>query len=282
MDGGFTCEVRARLRWGDVAALLVVPAVLVSLFLLPRATRLGLAFRPADPSLLTAFTAHYVHLNATHLLANLLGYALLAPLVYLLSLLSGHRRLFYTGLTTFLLAFPLVLSGLELALGQQRLLLGFSGINAALFGLLAFTLSRYVGVRFADRIHPGDAPPAFFLAIAVVAAIAVPPSFQSVGIAVAALLSGLLYVESVLGHVSLPSVDGLRSAAAQSGYFELAGAGIGLFVAYPFLAFPSDAVLTDAVVNLYAHLLGFALAFLAVYLVTVLTHGADRGATYIN
>ncbi|WP_255150639.1 hypothetical protein [Halorarius halobius] len=274
MDGGFTREVRDRARRRDVALLAVVPLVLAVLATLPRAGRVALAFSPADPTLVTAFVSHYVHLTTGHLLSNLAAYLLFAPLVYLLCLLSGDRWLFLTGFATFLVAFPFALSGLELVVGGGSVLLGFSGINAALVGLLAFTLTRYVGARFAGRVDPAYAPPAFFLAAALIAAVAVPGTVQSVGLAAAALLAAMLFV----GGIGRPSdvVPRLRAAAAQPGYFELAGVAVGLFVAYPFVAFPRDPGAAGTMVNLHAHLLGFALGFIVAHVTTLVSPGIDR------
>lgn len=268
-DPSFFREVRRRVRAGDLLLLVGVPVLLAALFALPREVRLALAFQQADPTLLTAFAAHYVHLSADHLAANLLGYLLLAPLVYLLCLLNGHRRLFRAAATTFLLAFPFALSGLELAVGGGGVALGFSGINGAFFGLLAFALARYAGGRFGERFDAADAAPAFFVGVAIIATLAVRSTTLSAGIAAAALLSGALYSETVLGDVGRPSLDAVRDAASQPGYFELAGAGFGLFLAYPFVAFPGTVVTDGGVVNLYAHLLGFCLAFIVTYVASL-------------
>lgn len=275
-DGDFIGEVRERHRTTDLLVLVGVPALLIALFALPRESRMALAFRQTDPTLWTAFASHYVHLTPDHLVANLLGYLTLAPLVYLLCLLSGYRRLFRAATVTFLLAFPVALSGLELVTGSRQVGLGFSGINGAFFGLLTFALARYARVRFAGRFDATDAPPAFFLGVAIIAVIAVPPTVRSVGVAAAAVLSALLYLESPFGG-DRPTWTWCREVAGQAGYFELAGASLGLFLVYPFVAFPADAVTGAGIVNLYAHLLGFCMAFIVTYVASLVAEW-DAGA----
>jgi len=43
------------------------------------------------------------------------------------------------------------------------------------------------------------------------------------------------------------------------------GPSLAPFVAYPFVAFPADPFQDGAVVNLYTHLFGFAIGFIAAY-----------------
>lgn len=264
ITAGFAREIRARGHRADLVLLAAVPVVLVGLFALPEEARLGLAFSGADPTLATAFASHFVHLAPAHLLSNLAGYLLLAPLAYLLCLLTDRRWLFYTAFATFLLAFPLALSVLELAVGNTHVALGFSAINGAFFGLFSFALAQYAGSRLAGGHPAGEPPVAFFLGAALIAVLAVPSTVLAIGIAAAALLSAALYLDGTHGG-GLPSLDGVRRVAARPGHFELASAGTGVFLAYPLVAFPTDPVTAAGVVNLYSHLLGFALAFVATY-----------------
>ena len=77
----FVDELSARARVVDLLALCVPPSALVAVFTLPRATRRSLAFAYTDPTLLSAFTAHYVHLGADHLLGNLAGLLVFVAIV---------------------------------------------------------------------------------------------------------------------------------------------------------------------------------------------------------
>lgn len=276
VTAGFAGEVRSRGHRLDLLLLAAVPAVLVGVFALPEEARLGLVFHGTDPTLVTAFASHFVHLAPGHLLSNLASYLILAPLAYLLCLLTDRRWLFYAAFATFLLAFPLALSVLELAVGNTHAALGFSAINGAFFGLFSFALARYAGSRLAGR-RDDVAPSAFFLGAALIAVLAVPSTVLATGIAAAALLSAALYLNGGHGD-GLPSLDGVRRLAARPGHFELVGAGSGVFLAYPLVAFPADPVTTTGVVNLYSHLLGFALAFVATYATVVLVDRHRDGA----
>jgi len=69
--------------------LAAVPVVLCAVFALPESTRRSLAFAYAEPTVLTAFTAHYVHLDVGHLAGNVAGYILLAGVGYALAVLGG-------------------------------------------------------------------------------------------------------------------------------------------------------------------------------------------------
>jgi drug/metabolite transporter (DMT)-like permease len=83
-------------------------------------------------------------------------------------------------------------------------------------------------------------------------------------LAVAALLSAFLYALPLLERPR-PLRSNVRAAAAMAGHFELFAVGLVAFLAFPFVAFPADPVADGAVVNLYVHVLGYALAFVATY-----------------
>ena len=268
--GSFRSELVAGVRAVDVAVLCVVPAVLVAVFALPTELRRSLAFAYTDPTLPTAFTAHYVHLRATHLAGNLMGYGLLAGVGYALAVLGGRRRLFVTALATFLLAFPLALSALNLAVPRNALGFGFSGINMALLGLLPLLLWAYARERFAPDASVRPLPAVFFLLVGWIALLALPVSTAGVGVAGlatagAGLSIGVVYAVSADGGFGLPTRNRLRGVMSQPGYGDLFVAGSVLLVGYPVVGFPADPTGTGRVVNLYVHLLGFCLAFIGAF-----------------
>jgi hypothetical protein len=50
-----------------------------------------------------------------------------------------------------------------------------------------------------------------------------------------------------------------------------------VFLSYPFVAFPSNPIGDGTVVNLYTHLLGFALGFISTYSLRIVTgFGSDE------
>ncbi|WP_197424924.1 hypothetical protein [Natronomonas sp. CBA1123] len=84
------------------------------------------------------------------------------------------------------------------------------------------------------------------------------------GLAAASVLSALLYALPAFEHPGRLRSN-VRAAAGMAGHFELFAAGLLAFLAFVFVAFPVDPTAGGSVVNLYAHLLGYALAFVATY-----------------
>jgi len=255
----------------DLAALTVVPLVLVAVFLLPMSVRRSLAFDYAEPTLLTAAVAPYVHLEWSHLLVNVIGYLIVAPTAYLLSVASSHRTRFFAAFATFLLVFPPVLSYLNLAAVRSASGLGFSGIVLAFVGYLAFAIAEHMQVNL--RIGPAwsTGGSLFFLGFAIAA----PLSVRSVtvdratvalgigGLVLATLLSALLFALVAAETESLGRR--LRLATANRGSFELGVVGTVVFLLFQFVAFPADPTGNGSTLNLYTHLLGYALGFMVTF-----------------
>ena len=259
----FFRSLRANARAIDLAFLVSVPLVLLGVFSLPMATRESLTFAYTDPTLLTAYTSAFVHLDSTHLLVNVGGYLLVASLAYLLSVLSGRRRRFLVAFAVFLAAFPIALSYLNLAVVRPSVGYGFSGVLLAFVGYLPIALADYLDAQFDIGPSRSIAPALFFVGLALSALLSV-RSAVTYGLAAAALLSALLY--------ALPAFErpgrlrsNVRAAAGMAGHFELFAVGLLAFLAFVFVAFPADPTTGGSVVNLYAHLLGYALAFVATY-----------------
>jgi hypothetical protein len=264
----------------DVAVLLSVPAVLSVVYLFPDAVRQPLVFDYTDPSLWTAFASTFVHLDSTHLLVNLTTYALVVPMVYLLSVMSNSRHLFYSAFVAFVVVFPFILSYLNLAIFRPSVAFGFSGIVMAFVGFLPIALADFLETTFDIGPKRTIAPMFFFIGIALTSVLSVQsvvPENRTVllgssGIALVAVLSALLYALSAYrGGSAFRSK--LRAALDASGYSELAVASLVLFLGFPFVAFPGTVAVGDSQLNLYVHLLGYALGFIMVY-ATVET--ADR------
>ena len=276
----FVDELSARARVVDLLALCVPPVALVAVFTLPRATRRSLAFAYTDPTLLSAFTAHYVHLGTDHLLGNLAGYALLAGVGYALAVLSGRRRLFFTAFVTYLAAFPFALSALNLAVPRNAIGFGFSGVNMALAGLLPILWYCYAREQFAPGASVAALPAVFFALVGWIALLALPVSTEGIGLAglsigVAGALLALLYAAS--SEVGLPRSlrKRAKSVASRPGYGDLLAVGAVVAVGYPVVGFPADPSGAGSVVNLYVHLLGFCLGFIGPF--ALLAGGAFDG-----
>lgn len=273
----------------DAIALLVVPTVLLAVFTLPEPTKRAAAFSYTDPTLLTAFTAHYVHLTVPHLVGNVVGFVLLAAVAYGLSLLAGRRRLFFASTITFVLMFPFVLSGLNLAVPRNAIGYGFSGVNMAFFGYIAIILPVAIDERLgvAWRRH---APGHFFISVAYIALIALPISTVSAGVCVASIAFALPYGrEAIRTRVAARNRDDRRARGddrreslretvrrilARPVCGELVAVAVVVLLVYPFIGFPTVSA-TGPRVNVYVHFLGYALSFLVVHLSLL----ADRSET---
>lgn len=251
----------------DVASLALVPVVLGSTFLLPEPTRLDLALAYTEPTLTTAFTMHFVHLSPGHLLTNVVAYLLIVPLAYALALRAGRLDLYRAALVVFLLVLPLVLSGLNLLLSRPRIGFGFSGINMAFLGLLPLLIVAFLERRAPGSIAIADAPVLFFAGAGLVAGLAVPDSTTRLAIVGLAVCSALLYVRDRRTLWRLR--DGLRSVLG-SDDAELAAAALVVFALLSVAAFPADLTSDGTVLNIYSHLLGYCIGFIAPFATAVI------------
>ncbi|MBX0322295.1 hypothetical protein EGH21_04515 [Halomicroarcula sp. F13] len=284
-----TASVR-RVLWSratavDLLLLCSVPAILLAVASLPHATRESLAFEYTAPTLGTALASSFVHLDTAHLLTNLVGYALVVPAAYLPSVLSGDRERFRVAFVSLLLACPVLLPYLNLAVARRGVSLGFSGVLLALYGYLPLALAAYLDRQFGVGPDRKTAPLLFFVGVTVVsvltlAAVATNPVRVPVRgvvvpvtqVLVATLVGLVAALVLVVALYALSTVDDwravvptLHAATHQSGHFELALVATVVFLAVPVATFPVDPVVNGAVVNLYTHLVGYALGFTGPY-----------------
>ena len=247
----------------DLVAVLAVPVGLLGLYALPAATKEPLALSYTEPTLAAALASHYVHFSAGHLLANLAGYLALVPLAYLLSVASGRRRAFLVAFWTFLLVVPLALSALNVLLARPSVGYGFSGVVMAFLGYLPFAVFWHLEAHFDARFGADQTPALYLIGLALIAAWAVPASPTTVAVVVVAGGTALAYLHALRQPVSRLLVDSLRGPPPSVGHLELLVAGLLLFLCFPAAAFPPEPVSPGVVVNLYSHLLGYSLGFLA-------------------
>ena len=262
----FGDALRRSVRPLDVAILLLPAVVLVGVGVLPWELQEQMAFSYTEPTLLTAFTAHFVHANSVHLFQNLAAYLLVVPTVYVLSTLAGRRQLFYIVFVVVLFVFPFVLSGLNLAVPREALSVGSSGLALAFVGYLPVAFAEYVRQRFdvRDTTRRDIAGGLFFiglLAVIPLAAAAVRPRLSGVLILVALL--------AVAGYgVSLrrSGVDRSTLRGPPPGYVEFAAWSIVILLVGLITAFPAGPLSDAGLVNIYTHFLGYTLGFLSSYL----------------
>jgi hypothetical protein len=257
-----------RVRPVDVALVAAIPAVLVAVFLLPMELRRDLALLYTDPSVLTMYASHFVHLDLPHLTANLLVYLLVVPFSLAVSVWSGRRRRFYAVAVVVLVAFPLVLSGLNVLLPRPRIGMGFSGMNLAFVGYLPHVLAdRFEAERPEwKRSRAALLALLFFVGTAVVTVRITASIYHTAQPGLHWLL--VAGAGSLAAAVALtrPLVFCLRSKGITGEPIPpLAALGSLLFVLLLFVSFPDVSPADGSVVNLFLHFLGFSIGYIVPY-----------------
>ncbi|TKX72914.1 rhomboid family intramembrane serine protease [Halorubrum sp. GN11_10-6_MGM] len=250
-----------KMRFGALAdaCLLVGPPVLYLLvFLAPSETRLALSLSHTAPTFYSLYTSHFVHFTEAHLTANVVGYLIAATVGYLLAHIAGTRGRYRIALFVIVTVLPPVLSLLNLAIPRQSIGYGASGVVMGVVGLVPVFVFVYLHHRPQTGGSVEDAPVLFFCGFAVVG-VSAPIGWLGAGVSAAALLSAVLYGIDI--RIDFGSVRRLPP-----GHLELLAAGVIIGVGYPAVAFPSNLHVQGGIVNLYVHLLGYALGFIPAYL----------------
>ena len=246
----------------ETLGLFAVPLIMLIVFTLPAEVKRAYAFSYTEPTILTAFTAHYIHLTSGHLMGNVAGFLLLVAVAYGLSAIVYRRRLFFTSLVTFLTVFPLMLSGLNLVFPRNAIGYGFSGINMALFGYVAVILATAVSDRF-DIDEYWAFPTLFFALSSYIAAIVLSVSAASIGLISVCLLLTLTY-GCAAGCHSIQSLRQIGKRVIETPlYGELVVVAVVVLFGYPFVGFPAVPAAGPRI-NLYIHFLGYALSYLVI------------------
>jgi hypothetical protein len=242
----------------DLVLLMGVPALALSVYLLPAGTRRALSLAYLRPDALSLYASHLVHFRPAHLGTNVAGYLVAAGTGYLLAWAAGRRDRYRGALLSVLVALPPLLSALNVAVPRDRLGYGASGLVMAVAGLVpVFLFCHLRAVRGVDA-DVVDAPALFLIGLGA-AAVAAPLGPPGHAVAAVALLVAVAY-----GRGIDLRLGALRELPA--GHAELVAAGVVVTVGFPVVAFPADPRIAGGVVNLYTHLLGYALAFVPAYL----------------
>lgn len=267
----FATALRRVIRPVDLLAVFSVPALLLSVFAVASERAAEFAFSYAEPTPLTAVTANFVHAGPAHLTWNLASYTLAAGTVYGLAALADRRGLFYTAFGAILLAFPLVLSVLNLAVPRAGVFAGASGLAMAFVGVLPVAFGGYLRRRFGVGAASEAAGLLFLVGLAITALFALPGGGNL--LAAAATLGAFGYAVSLsrsglaLGTFLVPP----------AGFLEFGLWSVGLFVALIVAAFPADPAAGGTIVNTYVHFLGYALGFLSSYLTVLMAAAGGEG-----
>ncbi|MES3516089.1 MAG: hypothetical protein PPP58_00320 [Natronomonas sp.] len=253
----------------DIVALGLIPTVSIVAFLFSSGPTPEVVFSYENPTLRTAVVAHFFHTGFDHLLSNLVRYSLVILTVYLLSTLADRRCVFYILFTGVLLAFPPVISIMNLAVPRDGVLIVAPGLVMAGIGLLPVMLGEYLDRRFDLNPTSDIAGFLFLIGLTITALSAVPDAFRWV--ALPAAVGSVGYAVSVVRT----GIDTGRFRDAPPGYLEFGFWSVGLFVFLVVTAFSAGIVDDGTIVNTYVHFIGYALGFLSSYL-TVLLADLDR------
>lgn len=257
----------------DIALVLSFPLLLWIGYSLPLRIGESLVFNYANPTLLAAFLSSFIHFEFGHLITNAGLYALVVPILYVLSALSGRQQQFRVFVFTTFLAFPPVLSYLNLAIARPSVTFGASGVVMVFVGYLPLALSEYLDTNFDIGPVSVFAPALFFASLGFISVL----SLQSVllqnptvllgtaGLVLATVLSTILYGLSVYDQTDNAQAK-IKSAMRATGYTDLLLLTVLLLFGIPILAFPASPQVNSGVLNLYEHFLGYALGFMTPYI----------------
>lgn len=271
-----------RIQLGDLVLMAVFPLVTGTVYALPTGTREALVFEYDEPTIETAFTSAFVHLDAAHLSQNLLLYALVIGSVYVLCLTARNRRQFRVFVGTVLIAFPFVLSYINLAIARSSVSFGASGLVMALAGYLPLALAVHLEANFGVGPVRTFAPLTFIPTLGLVSVLSLRSVLRTnatarwvvIGLVAAALLATLWYGLSAYERSKAAGWD-VRNALATPGGPELVGAASLVLLAILFVAFPADPTVGAGVVNLYEHFLGYSLGFIVSFTTAEITAQID-------
>ncbi|MDS0294993.1 hypothetical protein [Halogeometricum luteum] len=222
----------------------------------------------AHPTALTMYASHFVHLQASALLSNLLVFLFVVPPALLASVRSGRRRRFYVVAFTALAVFPFALSSLNMLFPRPRVGLGFSGINFAFVGYLPHALAdrmeadRPASTRTARTVLPA----VFFVGAAVVvlrmwAPLGVTP--RAGGWLAAVGAAGFLAVGTCVRPVVRRPWSRTRSLVETVP--PLVPFGGALFVLVIVAGFPSGGYGGRVITNVFLHFLGYSFGYIVPY-----------------
>lgn len=254
-----------RARFLDFVILAISPTIIFLIHLLPSSVKQGLVLDYTDPTIIAAYTSHFVHLSTSHLAVNLFGYILVASLTYFLALASGQRKQFLIVHLIFILALPFALSGMNLLWQWQGMGLGFSGIVMAFVGYLPLVLLEFVGIRFDLPVNQRQAIWMFPISVAVAGYIAL-PFMYSLPLIFVALLSSISLLWEITSKLSSEKLHSLKYRLDIPGNIEFTILGGAVVFIYPFVSFSPDLIVEDGVLNVYTHGLGLCIGFAISYI----------------
>ncbi len=253
--------------------VVVIPAVLLALFLFPPSIKDKLILHHDTPSLVSFYTTNFIHEESGHLVGNYFWYFMFVIPVYLLSQQIGQRKKFWLmmgiifGLLPWLVAatsYFIPASETFLSLPASKSM-GFSGIVSALFGILPYFTLNYL--KKSCNWKTGIS--GFMNLVLLLSFILVLPTyFDPAPHKIVILLVLIVAFSGLLIKILRNPTTKACFKSAQIHYAENRFFRPILFIYIFGLAFifPESLRIGKGIIDINAHLIGFAFGFVVSYL----------------
>ncbi|MDX1744580.1 MAG: hypothetical protein R3324_01470 [Halobacteriales archaeon] len=248
----------------ELLFLAVIPVGLLGIHVLvPNSIREALVLDPAAPTIITLFTAAFVHLDAAHLLGNVVGVTIAVGYAYVLALIAGERRWFGVSVLAILLLSPVLVNASWVLVvrtvvdGLSLPVRGFSGVVASFGGLLFVALWVLVKTR-RSRATANDV--GWIGLLTMLGALEILYADPYLGYALGLTLLGIAISLGRLlhrGYVTavLDTAHSRRALVRDLALIILAGVPLGILL---FGLFPRRIAADGVITNVFAHFIGFA------------------------
>jgi len=255
----------------DTLLLLLIPTVLAVIhFGISTPLHDRLVFTHGDASVLTAWTAAYLHVSDTHLYSNIAGYAIsISFSYYIYHTYLQKRRPFWGAVIIILVVTPFITTAIDYAVLYQYTGLvaadapsqGFSGIVGAFTGLLLAVIGLLVADEYDATAGTYTALLIFLVAFSI---LTVANGILTVEIAgllvlgIGLLVTGFLSVEDL----RQPAQFQTRIKENTANIVEIASYG-GVVCILVYTLLPIEVVQSGYFVNVLSHTTGFIFGVVA-------------------
>jgi membrane associated rhomboid family serine protease len=247
-------------------SVLLVPAIIcISVFFLPTNIQESLILKGSSITFWSWFTYIFVHQNFSHLFFNLLVYILAILLAYRI-LPSQEKEKFYIPVIFSIFLVPIITLLLTLFLQSVNLIpifnnsRGFSGISSMALGMLTFAISKKL-----QKIW-GNNNKMFLLNtcyLILIPSLAILVSNISMKCTLFIFISGFLFILNFLFYVRKNKI--LLNRVETKELLQIVFCFIILLIGITRLV-PSEIVNNGSVTNTVAHLFGYILGFVILFL----------------
>lgn len=245
----------------------IIPILVGIHFLLPDYIHDAMVFDHSEFAIYTLWTSAYVHLNNGHLINNVLGYFMAMTMTWFVFFYQYRQWVLRRVFLIYLAVFPILISLSSYGVYQfwlgaeDAVTRGFSGIVAAIFGLLFVSILNTTNDRMGWRGAYGVTGTVMFVILGHMLIRAGAGTPRNIALCSAgALLT--LSIGIPLDIVRNPkSILGL-SPLDRLEVLLVAGGSIILMYALPRM-FPLDWIREDEIINIFGHFAGIVLGIIS-------------------